>query len=52
MVAAKSAEPHGSKYERLIARAREAGALATVVVHPCDESSLGGAVEAADRSPG
>jgi hypothetical protein len=36
MVAPKTsaAEPHGSKYERLIARAREAGALATVVVHP------------------
>jgi phosphate acetyltransferase len=49
MVAPKTsaAEPHGSKYERLIARAREAGALATVVVHPCDESSLGGAVGAA-----
>jgi phosphate acetyltransferase len=41
------AEPHGTKYERLIARAREAGALPTVVVHPCDETSLGGALEAA-----
>lgn len=49
MVAAKAlgAEPHGAKYERLIARAREAGALPTVVVHPCDETSLGGAVAAA-----
>src|SRR5438093_2410105 len=42
-----SAEPRGAKYERLIALAREAGALATVVVHPCDDRSLGGAVEAA-----
>ena len=48
MVAASpSTGPRGAKYERLIALAREAGALATVVVHPCDESSLGGAVEAA-----
>ena len=44
---ASGAEPHGTKYERLIARARDAGALPTVVVHPCDETSLGGAVEAA-----
>ena len=41
------AEPHGSKYERLIARAKAAGALATVVVHPCDGTSLGGAMGAA-----
>ena len=49
MVAAAGAgaEPRGAKYERLIARARDAGAMPTVVVHPCDESSLGGAIEAA-----
>jgi phosphate acetyltransferase len=39
--------PH-AKYERLIARAKEVPAAATVVVHPCDEISLRGAVEAAD----
>ncbi|HXV23954.1 MAG TPA: phosphate acetyltransferase [Alphaproteobacteria bacterium] len=42
-------EPRGAKYERLIAKAREAGALPTVVVHPCDETSLGGALEAAEH---
>jgi phosphate acetyltransferase len=41
------AEPHGSKYEMLIARAKAAGALPTVVVHPCDETSLAGALGAA-----
>jgi phosphate acetyltransferase len=40
--------PPGSKYERLIARAKEVPAATTVVVHPCDESSLRGAVEAAE----
>jgi phosphate acetyltransferase len=45
--AGSGAEPRGAKYERLIARARDAGAMPTVVVHPCDESSLGGAIEAA-----
>ncbi len=44
-----SAERHGDKYERLIRRARESGALPTVVVHPCDESSLEGAVGAAGQ---
>jgi phosphate acetyltransferase len=38
----------GVKYERLIAAARAIPAVSTVVVHPCDESSLRGAVEAAD----
>jgi phosphate acetyltransferase len=36
------------KYERLIARAKEVPAAATIVVHPCDDSSLRGAVEAAE----
>jgi phosphate acetyltransferase len=42
--------PHalGSKYERLIARARAISAVPTLVVHPCDETSLRGATEAAD----
>src|SRR5271170_5436129 len=39
--------PPESKYERLIGRAKSAAPGKTVVVHPCDESSLRGAVEAA-----
>jgi phosphate acetyltransferase len=35
------------KYERLVAEARRLPALATAVVHPCDQSSLEGAVDAA-----
>jgi phosphate acetyltransferase len=41
------ADPPGSKYDRLIARAKSAQAAKTVVVHPCDETSLRGAVDAA-----
>jgi phosphate acetyltransferase len=37
-----------AKYERLIARAREVPAAATLVVHPCDETSLRGTAEAAE----
>jgi len=40
-------KPH-AKYERLIARAKEVPAATTIVVHPCDETSLRGAVEAAE----
>jgi phosphotransacetylase len=36
------------KYERLIARAKSIPAIATAVAHPCDDSSLRGAVEAAE----
>src|SRR5215217_5902192 len=36
-----------SKYERLIARAKQVQAAKTVVVHPCDETSLRGASDAA-----
>jgi phosphate acetyltransferase len=36
------------KYERLIARATELPPKTTIVVHPCDESSLRGAIEAAE----
>jgi phosphate acetyltransferase len=39
--------PH-SKYERLIAKAKEVPPAITIVVHPCDETSLRGAVEAAE----
>jgi phosphate acetyltransferase len=37
----------GSKYDRLIAAARAAPPTPTVVVHPCDETSLRGAIESA-----
>jgi phosphate acetyltransferase len=37
-----------AKYDRLLVRAKEVPAATTVVVHPCDETSLGGAVEAAE----
>lgn len=36
------------KYERLIAKARNLPAQVAVVAHPCDESSLRGAIEAAE----
>ena len=36
-----------AKYERLIARAKQVPAAVTIVVHPCDETSLRGATEAA-----
>jgi phosphate acetyltransferase len=37
-----------SKYDRLIASAKAIPPAATLVVHPCDESSLRGTVEAAE----
>ncbi|NWG22879.1 MAG: phosphate acetyltransferase [Pseudorhodoplanes sp.] len=37
-----------AKYERLIAKAKEAPASVTVVVHPCEETSLRGPLEAAE----
>lgn len=42
-----AAPPH-SKYDRLIARAKEVPPASTVVVHPCDETSLRGAIDAAE----
>jgi phosphate acetyltransferase len=39
--------PPESKYERLIARAKQVPPAQTIVVHPCDESSLRGPVETA-----
>jgi phosphate acetyltransferase len=42
------AAPPPTKYERLLARAKEVPAATTVVVHPCDETSLRGPVEAAE----
>jgi phosphate acetyltransferase len=41
------AAPH-AKYEKLIAKAKEVQPSSTVVVHPCDETSLRGPVEAAE----
>ena len=41
------AQPH-AKYERLIAKAKGVLAPKTLVVHPCDETSLRGALEAAE----
>jgi phosphate acetyltransferase len=38
---------YASKYDRLIARAKEVPPATTIVVHPCDETSLRGAIEAA-----
>jgi phosphate acetyltransferase len=37
-----------SKYDRLIARAKEAKPATTIIVHPCDATSLRGAIEAAE----
>ncbi len=39
---------HPPKYDRLIALAKQMPPASTVVVHPCDETSLRGAVEAAE----
>ena len=38
----------GTKYDRLIAAAKAIPAAATIVVHPCDESSLRGVADAAE----
>jgi phosphate acetyltransferase len=42
-----AAHPPESKYDRLISKAKAVGAAKTIVVHPCDETSLRGATEAA-----
>jgi len=42
-------EPPPSKYDRLLARAKKAPPVATLVVYPCDESSLRGAIETAEE---
>jgi len=39
---------HPPKYDRLIAQAKQVPPVSTIVVHPCDETSLRGAVEAAE----
>ena len=40
-------EPNHEKYQRLIARCKALEPVACAVVHPCDESSLRAAVDAA-----
>jgi phosphate acetyltransferase len=37
-----------SKYDRLIAEAKKVPAAKTIIVHPCDETSLRGAIDAAE----
>jgi phosphate acetyltransferase len=46
--AVPAGEPPREKYERLIATAKEVPPATTVVVHPCDETSLRGTVDAAE----
>ncbi|MGO4673912.1 phosphate acetyltransferase [Bosea sp. 2YAB26] len=46
VASARSGHAH-DKYERLIAKAREFAPVMTAVAHPCDESSLRGALDAA-----
>src|SRR6266516_1624596 len=41
-------DPPASKYERLIARAKQVPAATTIVVHPCEETSLRGPIQAAE----
>ena len=41
-------DPPASKYERLIARAKQVASATTVVVHPCEETALRGPIEAAE----
>jgi phosphate acetyltransferase len=48
MSAEAAAKQPGSKYDRLIAAAKGVPTVSTIVVHPCDESSLRGAIESAE----
>jgi len=41
-------DPPASKYERLIARAKQVAAATTIVVHPCEETALRGPIQAAE----
>jgi phosphate acetyltransferase len=43
-----SGEARPSKYDRLIAAAKAVPTVTTIVVHPCDETSLRGAADAAE----
>jgi phosphate acetyltransferase len=44
----RPAQTAPSKYDRLIAKAKKVHPAATIVVHPCDETSLRGAIDAAE----
>lgn len=48
MAISSTSSATGSKYDRLIERAKKIEAATTIVVHPCDESSLRGPIEAAE----
>jgi phosphate acetyltransferase len=48
MSAQAAGEARPSKYDRLIAAAKAVPTVTTIVVHPCDESSLRGAADAAE----
>ena len=48
MPAEATAKQPGAKYDRLIAAAKNVPSVTTVVVHPCDESSLRGAIDSAE----
>src|SRR5436305_14449523 len=41
-------DPPASKYERLIARAKQVPPATTIVVHPCEETALRGPIQAAE----
>jgi phosphate acetyltransferase len=45
---ASATQQTGSKYDRLIAAAKRVPSVSTIVVHPCDESSLRGAIDSAE----
>jgi len=47
MVAETGQSQSSSKYDRLIAAAKAVPPVSTIVVHPCDETSLRGAVDSA-----
>src|SRR6516164_8761724 len=46
-MSATSADTH-AKYDKLIAAAKAVPSVSTIVVHPCDETSLRGAVDSAE----
>ena len=47
-ISERTPEALHSKYDRLIARAKEVPPVATVAAYPCDQSSLKGVAEAAE----
>ena len=48
MPASASGQQSPTKYDRLIAAAKKVRTVSTIVVYPCDESSLRGAIESAE----